>query len=128
VTGHAAEIDDPEVAAALRAVIDPCSAAAGTPMNLVEMGLVQQARIDARGTLHVHLRLTGPSCMMVGFMVEDIQDAVRTLRRVTSVVVATDEGVDWLPSDIAPEAAARRRSILESRLSDPGRRLAAPRT
>ena len=55
------------VLAQLDEIEDPCSVASGTPMGLVEMGLVDSVNVSAGGLVEVNLRLTSPLCHMIGF-------------------------------------------------------------
>ena len=98
------------VEAHCRAVIDPCSAATGANLDIVEMGLVKS--IDIRdGDVGVELRLTTPACHMVAYLVEEIEHHVGRLDAVGSVDVRTDDGTAWT-SDMMSEEASRRRTRL----------------
>jgi metal-sulfur cluster biosynthetic enzyme len=103
------------ITAALAEIVDPCSAASASPMNLVEMGLIREVRMDDAGHVDVDLKLTSPACYMVAFMTKEARERVGALPEVTSVDVHADEGLDWAPSDIHPAAAARRRRQLAAR-------------
>lgn len=96
----------------LERIIDPCSAASASPMNLVEMGLIRELRIDDDGRVDIDLRLTSPSCLMVAFMTKEARRLVSELPEVSRVEVHADAGLDWTPGDIHPRAAARRRRRL----------------
>jgi metal-sulfur cluster biosynthetic enzyme len=92
---------------------DPCSVASGVPMGLTEMGLVAHVDIAPDGRVHIDLRLTSPFCHMIPFMQSEAVRLVGALPGVTSVTVAGDQGLDWSPDMIAPEAQERRRLRLE---------------
>lgn len=81
-------------------------------MNLVEMGLIRDVKVDDEGSVSVYLRLTAPSCFMVGYMAKEAKRLIGALQGVSSVEVRSDAGLDWTPELIAPEAAARRGSQL----------------
>jgi metal-sulfur cluster biosynthetic enzyme len=98
----------------LRRIHDPCSVASVSPMNLVEMGLIRQVRISDGGEVDVDMRLTAPSCFMVGFMSKETTRLVGELDWVTAVRLNPDEGLDWDPDLIAPEAQQRRHLALVS--------------
>ncbi len=93
----------------LAQIHDPCSVASASPMNLVEMGLIRAVEIDADGAVTVSLRLTSPSCFMVGYMAKEANRLIGALPGVSAVEVVPDEGLDWTPAEIAPATAARRR-------------------
>lgn len=88
-------------------IIDPCSEARGTDISIVEMGLLKKIDIDD-GHVHVELRITSPSCMMVGYFIEQAQERVGTLPGVDEVTLETDAGLSWREDMIADEAQERR--------------------
>lgn len=99
------EIDD-DIATALRTVIDPCSAATGVPLNLLDMGLVRRAeRLGAR--VEVDLRLTAPICWNAAPMMDAVQQAVGCVPGVETVVCTADHGSEWTPAHMS--AIAKRR-------------------
>jgi metal-sulfur cluster biosynthetic enzyme len=90
-------------------IIDPCSSASVAPMGLAEMGLIRRVEISDTGEVDVFMRLTSPTCQMIIYMAKETIRLVSDLGGVTDVRVHPDEGLDWEPSLIAPEAAERRR-------------------
>jgi metal-sulfur cluster biosynthetic enzyme len=83
----------------LHQIKDPCSVATGYALHLEEMGLIKSIDVDAEaGRAAVDLRLTSPTCVMVGYFVTEIQklltEAVPELRQVS---VTFDNGFDWTP-------------------------------
>ncbi|MFF5988231.1 metal-sulfur cluster assembly factor [Prauserella flavalba] len=112
------------VLAALREVVDPCSVAAATPIDIVEMGLVDRIEPDGDDGVAIRLSLTTPSCMMLGQLLDQID------RHVSPVLgrrpeVTLDDGMTWTPERMTGEARAirdaRRRvlmSLLPSRRAD----------
>lgn len=118
--GDTVEPDEGEVRARLDEVVDPCSAARGTDLGLVEMGLVEAVAVEG-GEVRVDLRLTGPGCMQVPYFVEQITEQVGDLAGVTAVDVATDAGLEWTPemmSESAQRRRRRRREALERRYEE----------
>jgi metal-sulfur cluster biosynthetic enzyme len=104
----------------LRAVIDPCSAAVGTDLDVVEMGMVDGLTIDG-GEVSVRLSLTTPGCMMVEFFQREVEAQVGALDGVESVELETDAGFTWtrsMMSDAAREKRAGRRRDLAERYAD----------
>jgi metal-sulfur cluster biosynthetic enzyme len=97
----------------LAEIQDPCSVGTGTPLNLVEMGLVESVDVAAEGRVTVRLRLTTPTCNMLGFMAEEACRRISGLPGVREVEVISDQGLDWSPSLMSPEALERRRQRLE---------------
>ena len=89
-------------------IVDPCSEARGTDISIVEMGLLKSVEVE-NGSVHVELRITSPSCMMVGYFIEQAQERVGALDGVEEVTLATDAGMDWREEMMAESAKERRR-------------------
>ena len=101
----------------LRTVIDPCSAAVGTDLDVVEMGMVNAVTVDD-GAVSVELCLTSPGCMMVEYFAREVDAQIGTLDGVDSVELTTDAGFTWtrgMMSDAAHEKRAERRHDLAER-------------
>lgn len=101
----------------LRTVIDPCSAAVGTDLDVVEMGMVNAVTVDD-GAVSVELCLTSPGCMMVEYFAREVDAQIGTLDGVDSVELTTDAGFTWtrgMMSDAAREKRAERRHDLAER-------------
>jgi metal-sulfur cluster biosynthetic enzyme len=89
-------------------VVDPCSAANGTDLSIIEMGLLDGIDVD-EGHVTVSMRLTSPFCMQLPYFVEEVDERVGSIDGVTSVTLETDEGVDWHTGMMTEEARKRRR-------------------
>lgn len=89
-------------------IIDPCSEARGTEISIVEMGLLKRIEVG-NGTVHIELRITSPSCMMVGYFIEQAEERVGGLEGVEEVTLETDAGMQWRDAMMAPDAKERRR-------------------
>lgn len=102
------------VRAVLDTIVDPCSAANGTDLSLVEMGLLDDITIQ-EGHVGVDLMVTSPMCTMVPYFIKEIRRDVGELDGVESVEVTADNGLEWVPSMMADDAQERRRRTLEAR-------------
>lgn len=98
----------------LNEIQDPCSVAAGAAVGLNDMGLIKAVNASGDGHVRIDLRLTSPTCNMLGFMAEEASSRVRGLSGVRSVQVVADQGLDWSPALMSLAAQARRRERLES--------------
>lgn len=107
-------VRDADVRAVLDTVIDPCSAANGTDLSVLEMGLVDSVTVED-GHVDVELMVTSPMCTMVPYFIKEIRRDVGELDSVESVDVSADNGLEWMPSMMSEEAKKRRRKTLESR-------------
>lgn len=88
-------------------IVDPCSEARGTDISIVEMGLLKSVEVSD-GHVHIDLRITSPSCMMVGYFIEQSQERVGSLAGVEEVTLSTDAGMDWREEMMADSALERR--------------------
>jgi metal-sulfur cluster biosynthetic enzyme len=105
------------VRARLDEIVDPCSAAKGTDLSIVEMGLVEGIEVSD-GAVTVHMRLTSPGCTMVPWFHREIDERLEGLSGVESVAVETDSGFAWVPEMMTEEARRARekhRAELEER-------------
>jgi metal-sulfur cluster biosynthetic enzyme len=105
------------VQAALEGIVDPCGAATGVPLSILDMGLLRGVEIDGDQVL-VDLRLTSPLCHQAPYFVMEVERRVGALPGVRSVVCRTDIGMAWEPAMMRPEAVQRltaRRRQLDAR-------------
>ena len=94
----------------LRQIKDPCSVATGHPLDIEEMGLVRSVEVDGDGARAVvDLRLTSPTCMLVGFFVTEIQKLVaEALPQIAEVEVRFDQGLEWTPDLMSEQVKSAR--------------------
>jgi metal-sulfur cluster biosynthetic enzyme len=109
------ENDIAKIRAKLNEIGDPCSVAQGVPMGIDDMGLVRDVAIDDDGNVTIDLRLTSPTCHIVGYFGEEAKRRVLELRGVRSVTVQVDHGLDWMPQMMSEEARERRRKAFLAR-------------
>lgn len=88
-------------------IVDPCSEARGTDISIVEMGLLKSIEVSD-GHVHIDLRITSPSCMMVGYFIEQAKTRVGSLDGVETVTLSTDAGMNWREEMMAEEALEQR--------------------
>lgn len=96
------------IMAALDEIKDPCSVAAGSPLGLVEMGLIKRLDISRNGDVAISLRLTAPFCHMIAFFQRETTERIGTLPGVTAVSLAMDNGLDWSPDHMSSSGRAKR--------------------
>jgi metal-sulfur cluster biosynthetic enzyme len=87
---------------ALRRVPEPCSIAMKAPMDICEMGLVEEIEIDG-GHVGVTLVLTDPSCVHFTAMKRFISDELLELEGVESVSVGLSTRTLWTPDRVRRE-------------------------
>ena len=111
-------VDPGAVREALDSVADPCSAAAGAPAGLFEMGLVREISVKRHtgggSAVQVVLCLTEPTCWMGFPFVASAKEALERVDGVEAVEVSLADDSDWNETHAQPAwrerlAAARRR-------------------
>jgi len=98
----------------LENVIDPCSAANGTNLNIIEMGILDEIVIN-NDHVHVKLMLTSPMCTMVPYFIKEIHNELTQLPEINDVEVSGDNGLRWTPSMLTEEAEIKRERVLDAR-------------
>lgn len=96
----------------LREIVDPCAAATGSELNIVEMGLVKSIAVQ-NGDVTIDMRITTPACHMIAFFHEKIDDRVGGIPDVDSVQVEMDNGFEWTEDFMSEEATERRQQVLD---------------
>lgn len=108
------EVSQSEIRDRLDNILDPCSEANGSNLSIVEMGLIDEIRIDD-GHVEVDIRLTSPHCMMLPVFVDGVHDQVEPLAGVESVAVNFDEGLEWTDEMITPSGQSKRERAMNQR-------------
>ena len=98
---------------ALGEVVDPCTAATGSNLDVVEMGLVESVEVE-NGEVRVAMHLTTPACHMVPYFITEIEDRVEPLAGVEAVSVETDDGLTWTADMMSESARAKWRAVLDA--------------
>jgi metal-sulfur cluster biosynthetic enzyme len=107
-----------EIRAALDEIVDPCSAAAGAPAGLDEMGLVREVEIRDRpegALVRVEIGLTQPLCLMGIPFLTSARRRLRAMPGVAGVEVSLASGIDWTPARLAPSYRERLARVRRER-------------
>lgn len=96
----------------LRGVVDPCSAATGSNLDIVEMGMVKSIEVDD-GYVDVELHLTTPACHMVAYFIEEVEESVGTLPEVDPVELTPNHGFEWTEEMMTDEAQEKRQAVMD---------------
>ena len=85
--GEGAPVDpnaslEERVIAVLRTVYDP-----EIPVNIYELGLVYDLKVDDDGKVSIRMTLTSPACPVAGALPQEVQTKVRAVPGVTSAQV-----------------------------------------
>jgi metal-sulfur cluster biosynthetic enzyme len=101
----------------LNTVVDPCSEAAGVPLGLIDMGIVESVAIDG-DAVSVTLLPTFPGCIYTAIFADEIARRVGELDSAAAVSVElSTTGSIWDEERMTPAAqellaASRRRQRL----------------
>ncbi len=87
------------VIAALRGVFDP-----EIPVNIYELGLVYDLKIDPSGVVSIRMTLTSPACPVAGALPGEVQSRVQSVPGVTSSNVELVWDPPWDMSRMSEEA------------------------
>lgn len=109
-------MDEALVRAKLNEIHDPCSVASGRPIGLCDMGIIDRIDLGANGEVAVRLRLTSPSCLMIGFFVKAVNEMVGALPGVTRVSVSHDAGEVWEPEMMSQHIQGERAALWQGRI------------
>jgi metal-sulfur cluster biosynthetic enzyme len=107
-----------EVRAALNDIVDPCSAAAGAPAGLDEMGLVREVEVrngPSGARVRVTIGLTQPLCLMGIPFLKSARERLSGMPGVGEVEVSLASGIDWTPARLAPAYKQRLEQVRRAR-------------
>ena len=71
-----------KVVEAMRKCYDP-----EIPVNIYDLGLIYETKIEPTGVVHVKMTLTAPGCPAAGVLPGEVEDRIRVLPTVTDVKV-----------------------------------------
>ncbi|HPS69754.1 MAG: iron-sulfur cluster assembly protein [Candidatus Cryosericum sp.] len=92
-------IEEQQVLDVLRSVYDP-----EIPIDVVDLGLIYKVDATAEGDVTIRMTMTAPQCPMSGYLVQQVEDNVRTIAGVKSVHVDLVFDPPWDPSMIKQDA------------------------
>ena len=92
-------VDPDQVDAALASVFDP-----EIPVNIVDLGLVYERRIDSDQSVHIRMTLTAPGCGMGQVLVDDVRRRVNDVPNVSQVDVELVFDPPWSRDRMSEEA------------------------
>lgn len=84
---------------ALRTVHDP-----EIPVNIMELGLVYEIKIEEGGKVKITMTLTAPACPVAGEIIMEVESKVRALDGITDVHVHLTFDPPWTRDMMTEEA------------------------
>jgi metal-sulfur cluster biosynthetic enzyme len=111
-----------DVKAQLEEVLDPCSCMSDNPVNIVDLGLVDDIEWDESSeTVTVHLLLTSQRCTYFLDIDDEICERVGELPDVSDVEVhQVTSGEIWTADRMAEDERQARRERFEQRVEEAG--------
>lgn len=88
-----------DVVMALRQVFDP-----EIPVNVYDLGLIYELKIDDDKKVHIKMTLTAPNCPMADFVMDKVRAAVEDVPGVTGVDIELVWEPVWDKSRMSEEA------------------------
>jgi FeS assembly SUF system protein len=92
-------ITEAQIVEALRTCFDP-----EIPVNIYEMGLIYDLKVDAEGVAAIRMTLTSPHCPAVQSLPAEIEAKVRAVDGVTDVKIDLVWEPPWDPSKMSEAA------------------------
>ncbi len=87
------------VVAALQSVFDP-----EIPVNIYELGLIYDLKVDPSGAVSIRMTLTSPACPVAGALPGEVQSKVQAVPGVSSAKVELVWEPPWEMSRMSEEA------------------------
>lgn len=84
---------------ALRTVYDP-----EIPVNIMELGLVYEIKIEEGGKVKIIMTLTAPACPVAGEIIMEVESKVRAIEGITDVHVHLTFDPPWTRDMMTEEA------------------------
>ena len=92
-------LQDKIVADVLRNIYDP-----EIPVNIYDLGLIYELKVQPSGEVHVKMTLTAPGCPVAGMLMMEVQDRIKQLPGVKDVKVELVWDPPWEPSRMSEAA------------------------
>ena len=106
------------VKAQLREVLDPCSCMSDHPIDIVDLGLVDDITVDeAASEARIDILLTSQRCMYVIDITDEIRERVESLDGIESADVhQVTSGKVWTAERMSEQQRAERRERFDERI------------
>jgi FeS assembly SUF system protein len=88
-----------QVVEALQTCFDP-----EIPVNIYELGLIYEVRVDENGAVSIDMTLTSPQCPAAQSLPPDVERKVKSVQGVTNVKVNVVWEPQWTPARMSEAA------------------------
>jgi FeS assembly SUF system protein len=99
ITSANSLVIEAQVIEALRMVFDP-----EIPVNIYELGLIYEIKVDPSAAVEVRMTLTSPNCPAAGILPGEVQERVKAVPGVTDAKVEVVFDPPWDPSKMSEAA------------------------
>lgn len=108
-----------EIRDRLKEVLDPCSCFTDRPVDIIDLGLVEDVSV-ADGTARIELLLTSPGCTYLPYIERDVQERVGDIPQIDAVEVVMLTDQLWTPERMDNSVRRAREDRLRDRLDAAG--------
>ncbi|MDT7860999.1 MAG: metal-sulfur cluster assembly factor [Saccharolobus sp.] len=91
---------------ALKDVYDP-----EIPVDIVNLGLIYDLKIDDEGNVYLRLGLTAPGCPVVDDLIYTVEQVIKETVPAKSVEVDIDLDTQWTPLKMTPEGREKFKQL-----------------
>ena len=99
ITSANSLVIEAQVIEALRMVFDP-----EIPVNIYELGLIYEVKVDPSGAIDIRMTLTSPNCPAAGTLPGEVQEKAKAVPGVTDAKVEVVFDPPWDPSSMSEAA------------------------
>ncbi len=88
-----------EIVDVLKSIYDP-----EIPVNIYDLGLIYEIEVDNYDNVEIKMTLTAPACPMADFIVSEIENKVKAIKRVKKLIVNLVFDPPWHKDLMSEEA------------------------
>lgn len=93
------EVLEKQIVTTLKTVFDP-----EIPVDIYELGLIYEIRIDADANVYIKMTLTTPACPVAGSLPGEVQERIKSIKDVNDVFVDLVWNPPWDKDMMSEEA------------------------
>jgi metal-sulfur cluster biosynthetic enzyme len=111
-----------DIKAQLQEVLDPCSCITDNPIDLVDLGIIDDISVDeTSGEARIDILLTSQRCMYVIDICDEIEERVESLPAIESAEVhQVTSGKVWTAERMSEQQQRERRERFQERVEAAG--------
>ena len=94
------ENTDPEkkIIGVLKTIYDP-----EIPVNIYDLGLIYEVRVDKEKTAHIRMTLTAPNCPIADQLLDEVRDKAGKVEGIDKVDLSLTFNPPWNPDNLSDE-------------------------